>query len=131
MRKTIAQYLRDRQDIDFRDDLVLIGPGSKELIFQSLFVFEGPVIIPAPSWVSYKPQVDIKRSPSIIYKTLREHKYKIQPDRFQEFCDSLGNGQKIIIMNNPSNPTGSLYDEAEVKALSEIFRKNKCYLHLR
>lgn len=101
---------------------IVIGPGSKELIYQSLFLLEGPLIIPAPSWVSYGPQCDLMGKEKIIVQTKIENGYKIRPEELEAVARS--DGQKILIINSPNNPSGAVYTDKEVKELSDICRSN-------
>lgn len=121
----IACYYKQFFDYDLNKDLVLVGPGSKEMIFQALYILEGPVLVPAPSWVSYGPQINLRGKQIEAIVTKRENSYKLQASELEETCSKLGVGQKILILNNPSNPTGAVYTDQEVKELSEVARKNK------
>lgn len=125
LREEICKYYKDRSGYNFEPDCVLIGPGSKELIFQTLFVLEGPLLIPAPSWVSYGPQAHIRGKPIHIIQTKREDSYKLQPEQLAKACTNLlVHRQKVLIVNNPNNPTGSVYTDEEIKALAEVCREN-------
>lgn len=121
----IAAYYKQFFDYDLNKDLVLVGPGSKEMIFQALYILEGPVLVPAPSWVSYGPQINLRGKQIEAIVTQRENSYKLQASELEETCSRLGSGQKILILNNPSNPTGAVYTDQEVKELSDVARKNK------
>lgn len=123
LRQAIASYHADHFGYDLDPDCILVGPGSKELIFQTLFVLEGAVIVPAPSWVSYGPQVNIRGKDIVPVITRRENRYILQPQELQETCENIGSGQKVLILNNPSNPTGAIYSDAEVQALAEVCRR--------
>ena len=65
LRECIAQHYQKKRDYLLEPEGIVIGPGSKELIFQSLFILQGAVLIPAPSWVSYGPQVQIRGAPDL------------------------------------------------------------------
>ncbi|MBT3586777.1 MAG: aminotransferase class I/II-fold pyridoxal phosphate-dependent enzyme [Halobacteriovoraceae bacterium] len=122
--QAIADYHDEFFGYDFKPEYILIGPGSKELIFQALYVLEGSVLVPAPSWVSYGPQVNIRGKEIHSIQTARENGYKMQPAELQEACDKCQTEQKILILNNPSNPTGAVYDGPEIKALADVCRAN-------
>ena len=123
--EAISTYCKQFFDYDLNKYLVLVGPGSKEMIFQALYILEGPVLVPAPSWVSYGPQINLRGKQIEPIVTQRENSYKLQASELEETCSKLGVGQKILILNNPSNPTGAVYTDQEVKELSEVARKNK------
>lgn len=123
LRKTISNYYKEEFGYHFKPEHILVGPGSKELLFQALYVLEGPVIIPAPSWVSYGPQVNVRGKHIMRVVTQYENNYKLQPDELENVCNTLPDDQKILIINSPNNPSGAVYSEAEVKALSEVARR--------
>lgn len=122
--QAIVKWHKEMFDYDLWLDGVMVGPGSKEMIFQALYCLEGPVLVPAPSWVSYGPQVNIRGKEIEPMLTKRENSYKLTPEELEEACLKFPNQQKNMILNNPSNPTGALYTEEEIKGLVEVCRKH-------
>ena len=124
LREAICQFYKTYYHYDFSPNCVLIGPGSKELIFQTLFVLEGPLLIPAPSWVSYGPQAHIRGKEVVPIRTKKQNGYKLTSTELQEACQAQDvSRQKILIINSPNNPTGAVYSESELKALSAVCRE--------
>lgn len=121
----LAWYHREFFKYNLDPNMILIGPGSKELIFQALYVLEGEVFVPAPSWVSYGPQLNIRGKKIHAVLTKRENSYKLQADELAEACERDTEQQKILILNNPSNPTGAVYTEEEIVALSKVCRDHR------
>jgi aspartate/methionine/tyrosine aminotransferase len=99
-----------------------VGPGSKELIFQTIYLMEGPLLVPAPSWVSYGPQAALRGKEIIPITTKRDNGYRLQADELDYAAHKLGQSQKLLIINNPNNPTGSVYYEEELHDIAEICR---------
>ena len=120
--KAVVQWHKELFDYDLHLDGVMVGPGSKEMIFQALYCLEGPVLVPAPSWVSYGPQVNIRGKKIEEILTKRENSYKMTPEELEAACLKYPGEQKNLILNNPSNPTGSLYHDDEVAALVKVCR---------
>tara|TARA_R110002072_G_scaffold64203_1_gene159076 strand:+ start:52521 stop:53810 length:1290 start_codon:yes stop_codon:yes gene_type:complete len=121
----IAAYHNQHFNYSVKEDFVLVGPGSKELIFQLLYLLEGPVFVPAPSWVSYGPQVNIRGKKIFPVQTKREQSYKIQASELREACEKLNNEpQKILVLNNPTNPTGAVYTQEEIESLAKVCREH-------
>ena len=120
--KAIAGFYNNEFGYAFSPDQVCVGPGSKELIFQIIYLLEGPLLIPAPSWVSYGPQAAIRGKEIILIPTKRSNSYRLQSEELDRVCHRYGKVQKILIFNNPNNPTGSCHAEQEIKELSEICR---------
>ena len=122
LREAVSDYYHKQFGLDFPASQICVGPGSKELIFQTLYLVEGALLIPAPSWVSYGPQASLRGKEVFPIETERENSYKLTPDELDRACHSLGQQQKMLILNNPNNPTGAVYTQREVDALAEICR---------
>ena len=122
LREAVSVYYTEQFDMDFPAERICIGPGSKELIFQTLYLVEGALLVPAPSWVSYGPQASLRGKKVFPIETSRDNSYKLTPDELDRACYALGQQQKMLILNNPNNPTGAVYTQAEVDALAEICR---------
>jgi aspartate/methionine/tyrosine aminotransferase len=120
--EVVSAFYRDRFGYDFSPENVCIGPGSKELIFQTLYLMEGPLLVPAPSWVSYGPQAALRGKQIIQIATRRENGYRLQVDELDRAAHRLGQQQKLLILNNPNNPTGAVYSRDELKELAKICR---------
>ena len=121
LRKQIANYYREKKGYDLNAQEVVIGPGSKELLFQALFILKGDVIIPAPSWVSYGPQVASCGRPVHLIIGEEKHHYKLQAAQLADYCnDKLGEGSKILVLNSPNNPTGAVYSKEEILEIVEV-----------
>jgi len=109
-------------------DDVLIGPGSKELMFIMQLAYYGDLVVPAPSWVSYVPQAKIigRRIRSI--KTKKENRWLLTPDELEEQCSDDTNRPRILILNYPCNPTGLTFSRETLSELARIARKHKLIL---
>lgn len=127
--QAVANYYQSEFDYAFQAGDVLIGPGSKELLYQLLYLLTGPVLIPAASWVSYGPQVTLLDKQYHIIDTLEKDGYCLQADALEKTCSMLdqangSNQQKILIINSPNNPTGSVYSKETLQALAVVCKKN-------
>ncbi|HCO61550.1 MAG TPA: aminotransferase class I/II [Porticoccaceae bacterium] len=123
LREAVARFYQQEMNSPFSAEHVCIGPGSKELIFQALFLLEAAVLIPAPSWVSYGPQAQLLGKPVYTLPTRREHHYRLQADVLEQICQQLDDTPKLLIINSPNNPTGAVYGEDDLSALAEVCRK--------
>ncbi len=121
--KAVVNWHKSLFDYDLHLDGVLVGPGSKEMIFQALYCLEGPVLVPAPSWVSYGPQVNIRGKIIEPIITKRGNFYKMTPEELEAACLKFPGEQKNLILNNPANPTGALYSSEEIEALAKVCKK--------
>ncbi len=120
--EAVSKFYGDEFGYHFKPSDVCVGPGSKELIFQIIYLMEGPLLVPVPSWVSYGPQAALRGKEIIPIPTSRENNYRVTPELLDRACYSAGQSQKLLIFNNPNNPTGALYHETEIKELAEICR---------
>ena len=125
LRAGVARFFTQEFGYDAHPHQVIVGPGSKELIFNLLFLLEGPLLIPSPSWVSYGPQAHLLSKPQHLVPTDRAHGYRLQAEALDAVCQELGSGQKLLILNNPSNPTGSVHSAAELEALAAVCRQHQ------
>jgi len=123
LQSSIEKYLKREFDYNFDPNFIAIGPGSKELIFQALLILEGPILVPAPSWVSYGPQAEILGKRMVPILTNSSNGYRITPELLKSECKKLNCDQKILILNNPSNPTGQVYQKNEIEEIAALCRE--------
>ena len=128
LREAVAGYHSRRHAIDRTQEDVLIGPGSKELMFLLQLVYYGDLVIPTPSWVSYAPQAHIIGRHVKWIPTKPENGWKLTPDEFQKICKDDPSRPRIVILNYPSNPSGVSYIADELKELAKVAREYKVIL---
>ena len=75
LREAVAKYSSKKKNYNYKANNVIIGPGSKELMFLLHVIFDGEIILPAPSWVSYAPQAILGRNKIQILQTERENNW--------------------------------------------------------
>ncbi|MFQ5569356.1 MAG: pyridoxal phosphate-dependent aminotransferase [Rhodothermales bacterium] len=102
---------------------VLIGPGSKELMFLLQLTYYGDLVIPTPSWVSYAPQARIIGRQIRWLPTQAEHAWHLTPDELERLGQEDPGRPRLLILNYPANPTGSTYTTDDLKALARITRR--------
>ena len=124
LRQAVADYLVRRGSGAFTADDVLVGPGSKELMFLLQLSYYGDLVIPTPSWVSYAPQAHIIGRHVRWLRTTAEDGWRLTPRELTELCEEDSGRPRIVILNYPSNPTGLTYCDAELRALAEVARKH-------
>jgi aspartate aminotransferase len=117
-----ALYTRDR-GLPTEASQVVISNGAKQSIHNALMAVCGPgdeVIIPAPYWVSYADLVKLTGAIPVIVTTTEAASFKLTPDQLQA---AITPRTKLLMINSPSNPTGAVYDRAELTALADIVLK--------
>ena len=121
LRSAISKYNKHYFDMDIAPERIYVGPGTKELIFNLLEVLHGTVILPTPAWLGYLPQIRfLKKNYHML--PARANK-KISPNDLRKLALRLQDRQKILILNNPHNPTGLLYDQLELEEIADVCRE--------
>ncbi|MFQ5627581.1 MAG: pyridoxal phosphate-dependent aminotransferase [bacterium] len=128
LREAVAQYHCRKQGVRCNVDDVLIGPGSKELMFLIQLVYYGDLVIPTPSWVSYAPQAQIIGHQVRWVPTQSKNKWLLQPDDLEEICKDDPDRPRLLILNYPNNPTGHTYPLDHLQALAKVARKHRVLL---
>ena len=112
LRDVVAKYTSKKKNYDYKSESVIIGPGSKELMFLLHVIFDGEIILPAPSWVSYAPQAILGRNKIQILQTKRENNWFPTALEIEEIVLSLNCIFSIFIrMSVPSSVTPSGEEE--------------------
>jgi len=104
-----------------KDD-VLIGPGSKELMFGLQLCYYGELVIPRGSWVSYQPQSQIVNRSCTWIDTSYESRWQLTSNDLLDVFSSDPNKPRILLLNYPSNPHGQRYTREELKAIADVCR---------
>ena len=128
LRGAVAKYHRNRDGIDYSGQDVLIGPGSKELMFILQLVYYGDLVIPTPSWVSYAPQAQIIGRHIRWLPTNLANGLRLIPEEIEKLCETDPDRPRIVILNYPNNPTGCTYKTEELKAIARAARKYRLIL---
>lgn len=128
LRVAVADYHTRKNGIIRRSDNVLIGPGSKELMFILQLVYYGDLLIPTPSWVSYAPQAMIIGRHVRWIPTQVENGWRLTPSELEKVCSKDPNRPRILILNYPSNPSGRTYKMEVLRELARVARKYKIIL---
>ena len=119
----IAKFKRDN-GLDYTPDQVLVSVGGKQSFFNLAQAFldkDDEVVIPAPYWVSYPDMVLLADALPVIVSAGIDQAFKIRPDQLDR---TITRKTKLVVINSPSNPTGTAYTRAELAALGEVLRKH-------
>ncbi|MDC1128026.1 aminotransferase class I/II-fold pyridoxal phosphate-dependent enzyme [Candidatus Pelagibacter sp.] len=113
LRNAVAKYTSKKKNYDYKSENVIIGPGSKELMFLLHVIFEGEIILPAPSWVSYAPQAILGRNKVQILQTKRENNWFPTASEIEEIVLKDKNKNYLLFLNSPNNPSGQICENLE------------------
>jgi aspartate aminotransferase len=123
LRHEVAAYHSKIQHIDGDADDVLIGPGSKELMFLLQLVYYGDIVIPTPAWVSYAPQADIIGRKVRWLHTRAEDNWRLMPSQLEDLCKTDPKRPRVLILNYPSNPTGLTFSDEDLDRIAKVARR--------
>jgi len=124
LKKAIIQKFKNENNLDYSSDQISVGTGGKQIIFNALLASVDPgdeVIIPAPYWVSYPDIVAFAGGKSVSVECNESSNFKITA---QQLSQNINDKTKWIILNSPSNPTGSCYTESELIEISKVIENN-------
>jgi len=125
LRETIATFYQSKFQINASADRVVIGPGSKSLLYALVMALGEEIILPYPSWVTYAPQAHLLGKPITWVPTRSEKDYILELDllqhRLEESQSALGNPE-LLIINSPNNPTGTMIPPEKIEELADFAR---------
>ena len=120
LRNAISKYNKHYFGMDITPERIYVGPGTKELIFNLLEILHGTVILPTPAWLGYLPQIRFLKKNYHMLPAKSNNKFS--PGDLRKLALRLQDRQKILILNNPHNPTGLLYDKFELEEIAYVCR---------
>lgn len=123
LREAISGFNKRHFGLDIDPQRIVIGPGTKDLLNTLVGMIKGGVILPSPSWIGYRPQINLVDKHFHTFHLKPENDYRIQPDDLDEFASGLEGEQHMMVLNNPHNPTGIVYSKQELEKIAEVCRK--------
>jgi len=125
LRKSIAKYISKKKNYEYLSNNVIVGPGSKELMFLLQILFEGEILLPAPSWVSYAPQAIIGGNKIKWIQTKSENNWFPTAQEIENVIKKDKEKKYLIFLNSPNNPSGQLC--TNLNEISELTKKYNLY----
>ena len=126
LRQAIAGYIERMRGVDCSAEQVIVGPGSKPLIYALLNILDGDVLVPRPSWVSYDPQARLAGRQVFTVATDPADHHRLTSEALTEAISAAraaGANPRILIVNSPSNPTGAMFAGEDLAALGAWARQ--------
>ena len=123
LRKAISEKLKKENGVDFAPEQIVVGNGAKHELTNVVMSIVNPgdeVVIPTPAWVSYIQMVILAGGKSVEVPTTMAQNFKVTPEQLDA---AITPKTKLVILCSPSNPTGSVYSEAELRALAAVLGK--------
>jgi aspartate aminotransferase len=128
LKDAIVEKFRRDNNLNYEPDEVMVSCGGKHALFNLAQAFLNPgdeVIIPAPYWVSYPPIVLLAGASPVVVGTKEADDFKLSPESLET---AITPRTRLLILNSPSNPTGSVYTESELRALTEVILKHDIWV---
>lgn len=128
LRKAAAAKLKADFDVDYDFTQIVVASGAKHNVYIALQTLTDPgdeIVILAPYWVSYSEMVKIAGGVPVIVTATEEQHFKVTADQLEA---AVTPKTKAVMLNNPSNPTGMLYTEQELRAIADICVKHDLYI---
>ena len=128
LREAIARKFKRDNNLNYSPAEIVVSNGAKHSlynIFQAICEKGDEVIIPAPYWLSYPAMVNLAEAKSVFAPTSAENNFKLTK---KDLASKITSKTRCLVLNSPSNPTGSLYEEPELKMVAELAIKHKFYV---
>ena len=128
LRQAIARKLKLDNNLEYDLNQIIVTNGAKQAVFNTIMtlVEKGDeVIIPAPYWVSYPEMVTIAEATPLIIQTDENTEFKLSPEQLNK---AITKKTKVLILCNPSNPTGVVYTISELEQIAEILRGKEIFV---
>ena len=127
LREAVAAFHRKHDQIEVHPDGVLIGPGSKELMFLLQLVYYGEITVTTPCWVSYLPQAHILGRTVSQLPTNYEQRWRVTAPQLLWLLDMVQDDYRprLLVLNYPANPSGQTYTADELEEIADVARRFK------
>lgn len=120
LKDAVCKKLKRDNNLDYTQQEIIISCGAKHSLYNAIQVLcdeADEVILPSPYWVSYIEQIKLSGAQPVIIETTEENGFKITPDQLRQ---TITDKTKLLILNSPNNPTGSVYSEQELQRIGNI-----------
>lgn len=122
--EAISNKFKRDNNLNYKPSQIIVSTGAKQSIINVVMATVNPgdeVILPAPYWVSYSEMIQLNEGKVVALDSDYKSDFKITPAQLEK---AITPKTKMFLFSNPSNPTGSMYTEKELRALGEVFKKN-------
>lgn len=125
LRKAIADKFKRDNNIDWKPENIVVSTGAKHSLANVIQVLVNPgdeVIIFSPYWVSYSEMVKLAEGKAVVVDGAFDNNFKVTPEQFEA---AITDRTKIVMYASPNNPTGSIYSEAELRAIADVVARHE------
>ncbi len=128
LRQAISEKFKNENGLEYKPSQVIVSNGAKQSCYNAIAAVCDPgdeVIIPAPYWLSYPEMVRLAGAEPVIVQTKEENNWKMTAEDFE---NAMTPRTKMIIINSPGNPTGSVYTREELRGIAEVAAEEDIYI---
>ncbi len=125
LRRAVCDKLKRENGLDYEPAQIVVGNGAKQELANTLLAIINPgdeVIIPVPAWVSYVDMVKLAEGVPVLVHGAPENDFKITAEQLKK---AITPKSRLIMLNSPCNPTGSVYSAKELESFAEVLREHK------
>ena len=127
LKEAVIEKLKKDNRVEYKPSEIIISTGAKQCLFNTILTICDPgdeVLLPTPCWVSYTEQIKFAGAVPIFINTYQEEDFKLSASQVEEKITSR---TKLLILNSPNNPTGSVYEPEELKKIAQLLLKYNIY----
>ncbi len=128
LRSAVSASLKEHNGLDYPSECILVSNGAKQALYLLMLCVLDPgdqVLLPAPYWPSYADQAKACGAEPVVIDCTMQPGFKLTPEALE---DAIGPGTRLLVINTPCNPTGMLYEEAELQALAQTAAKHDIWI---
>jgi aspartate aminotransferase len=128
LRQAISEKFKTENNLEYKPNQIIVSNGAKQSCFNAVAAICDPgdeVVIPAPYWLSYPEMVRLAGAEPVIVQTTEQDGWKITAEQFE---NAMTPKTKMIMINSPGNPTGSVYTREQLRAISEVAAEEEIFI---
>jgi aspartate aminotransferase len=128
LRRAICEKLWRQNSVQYRAEEIVVSAGAKQALFNALMVLvdvSDQVLIPAPYWATYPQIVRLAGGVPVIIDTSPRNGYRLTPEALRA---AIGPRTRGLVLNNPTNPTGAVYDPEELERIARVAVENRLFI---
>lgn len=125
LRKAVSGKLKNENNLDYAPEQIVVGNGAKHALCNAIMALVNPgdeVVIPTPAWVSYMQMVILAGGENVLVPTTLHTNFKVSPEQLEA---AITEKTRLVILCSPSNPTGSIYNQEELKGIAEVIERHE------
>ncbi len=127
LKKAVIEKLRRDNDVNYKVSEIIISNGAKHCLYNALMALCDPgdeVLLPTPCWVSYTEQIKLAQAKPVFVPTNQEDQFQLSAEQVK---NHISDKTKVLLLNTPNNPTGSVYDPEELEKIAKIMVEEDIY----